>query len=151
MLRVIKKSSLRGNVENKLYFNFSKKYKKTSLLIELNESVDWFSWTKYPSRNCVMSSRRLSNYMFYLPVDLPTMLAIELSKTRYTDTTIHLFLLLFWHTQKERKHNTISDNLDALLGKRSVQEAKVDAFFNELLRSPFTMLKEIENIIFNED
>jgi hypothetical protein len=46
MLRVIKKSSLRGNVENKLYFNFSKKYKKTSLLIELNESVDWFSWTK---------------------------------------------------------------------------------------------------------
>jgi hypothetical protein len=89
--------------------------------------------------------------MFYLPVDLPTMLAIELSKTRYTDTTIHLFLLLFWHTQKERKHNTISDNLDALLGKRSVQEAKVDAFFNELLRSPFTMLKEIENIIFNED
>jgi hypothetical protein len=30
-------------------------------------------------------------------------------------------------------------------------EAKVDAFFNELLRSPSTMLKEIENIIFNED
>jgi hypothetical protein len=28
MLGVIKKSSLRGNVENKLYFNFSKKYKK---------------------------------------------------------------------------------------------------------------------------
>jgi hypothetical protein len=75
--------------------------------------------------------------MFYLPVDLPTMLAIELSKTRYSDTTIHLFLLLFWHTHKERKHNATSDNLDA--------------FFNELLRSPFTMLKEIENIIFNED
>jgi len=36
MMRVMNKSSLRKNVENKPDFSFSKKKKKTNLLIELN-------------------------------------------------------------------------------------------------------------------
>ena len=38
-------------------------------------------------RNCVMSSRSLSDYMLYLLVYRPTMLAIKLSGTGYAETT----------------------------------------------------------------
>ncbi|XP_073266001.1 uncharacterized protein [Populus alba] len=91
-------------------------------------------------QNCAMS-RSLSNYMLYLLVQCPNMLAIELSGTRYTDTRIHLSRLLFiMNTHKEAKNNYISiDELDAL----SFPEAEVKAFFYELLQSPPTTLKEI--------
>ncbi|XP_073265999.1 uncharacterized protein [Populus alba] len=86
-------------------------------------------------QNCAMS-RLLSNYMLYLLVQYPNMLAMELSGTRYTDTRIHLHRLLFIRNS----HKEISmDKLDTL----SFPEAQVKAFFYELLRSPFTMLKEI--------
>jgi hypothetical protein len=93
-------------------------------------------------QNCAMS-RLLSNYMLYLLVQCPNMLAMELSGTRYTDTRIHLHRLLFIrnsHKENEKKSKEISmDKLDTL----SFPEAQVKAFFYELLRSPSTMLKEI--------
>ncbi|KAJ6921680.1 hypothetical protein NC652_015572 [Populus alba x Populus x berolinensis] len=93
-------------------------------------------------QNCAMS-RLLSNYMLYLLVQYPNMLAMELSGTRYTDTRIHLHRLLFFknsHKENEKKWKEISmDKLDTL----SFPEAQVKAFFYELLRGPSTMLKEI--------
>ena len=93
-------------------------------------------------QNCAMS-RLLSNYMLYLLVQYPNMLAMELSGTRYTDTRIHLHRLLFIrnsHKENEKKWKEISmDKLDTL----SFPEAQVKAFFYELLRSPSAMLKEI--------
>ncbi|KAH8506913.1 hypothetical protein H0E87_013647, partial [Populus deltoides] len=71
------------------------------------------------------------------------MLPTELSKTRYDETRFHLGRLPFWHTRKEGKDSATSDKLDASLAKLSFQEAEVDAFFNELLQSTSTMLKEI--------
>ncbi|KAJ6991953.1 hypothetical protein NC653_015333 [Populus alba x Populus x berolinensis] len=88
------------------------------------------------TRNCVMSSRSLSNYMLYLLVNCPTMLATEPSETRHADTRIHLRRLLFRNTRKDVKLNI---PLDAL----SFHEAEVNAFFKKLLESPPTMLKEI--------
>nr|TKR65665.1 hypothetical protein D5086_0000318990 [Populus alba] len=87
-------------------------------------------------QNCAMS-RSLSNYMLYLLVQCPNMLAsTELSGIRYTETRIHLHRLLFIRNS----HKEISmDKLDTL----SFPEAQVKAFFYELLRSPSTMLTEI--------
>jgi hypothetical protein len=68
------------------------------------------------------------------------MLAREPSETRYDDTRIHLRRLLFWNTHKEVKLNISLEELNAL----SFQEAEVKAFFKELLQSPSTVLKEIE-------
>jgi hypothetical protein len=92
------------------------------------------------TRNCVMSSRSLSNYMLYLLVNCPNMLATEPSETRHADTRIHLRRLLFWKTHKDVKCNITLDALDAL----SFPKAQVKAFFYELLESPSTMLKEIK-------
>ncbi|XP_061963219.1 uncharacterized protein LOC133687899 [Populus nigra] len=91
-------------------------------------------------QKCAMS-RLLSNYMLYLLVQCPNMLAMELSGTRYTDTRIHLHRLLFIrNTHKEAENNKISiEELDTL----SFTEDHVKAFFNELLQSPSTMLKQI--------
>ncbi|KAJ6700356.1 hypothetical protein OIU79_013401 [Salix purpurea] len=89
-------------------------------------------------RNCVMSSRSLSNYMLYLLVYRPAMLATELPGTRYAETTSHLGRLLSRKTKERMEGNCTLDEVDAL----SVQE--VDAFFYELLRSPPTMLQTIE-------
>ena len=90
-------------------------------------------------QNCAMS-RSLSNYMLYLLVQCPNMLAIELSGTRYTDTRIHLHRLLFIrNAHKEAENHIPMDKLDAL----SFPKAQVKAFFYELLQSPSTMLKEI--------
>ncbi|KAL9361121.1 hypothetical protein Peur_043906 [Populus x canadensis] len=91
-------------------------------------------------QNCAMS-RSLSNYMLYLLVHCPNMLAMELSGTRYTDTRIHLHRLLFIrNTPKEAENNIPMDKLDAL----SFPKAQVKAFFYELLQSPSTnILKEI--------
>ncbi|KAL9398030.1 hypothetical protein Peur_006991 [Populus x canadensis] len=89
------------------------------------------------TRNCVMSSRSLSNYMLYLLVNCPTMLAIEPSETRHADTRIHLRRLLFRNTREDVKRNI---PLDAL----SFHEAEVNAFLKKLLESPSTMLKEIK-------
>jgi len=95
-------------------------------------------------QNCAMS-RLLSNYMLYLLVQCPNMLAMELSGTRYTDTRIHLHRLLFIrnsHEENEKKRKEISmDKLDTL----SFPEAQVKAFFYELLQSPSTMLKVIRD------
>ncbi|KAF9679382.1 hypothetical protein SADUNF_Sadunf06G0009400 [Salix dunnii] len=77
-------------------------------------------------RNCVRSSRSLSNYMLYLLVYRPAMLATELPGTRYAETTSHLGRLLSLN------------EVDAF----SVQE--VDAFFYELLPNPSTMLQTIK-------
>jgi hypothetical protein len=52
-------------------------------------------------RNCVMSSRSLSDYMLYLLVYRPTMLAIKLSGTGYAETTTHLGRLLRRNTLDE--------------------------------------------------
>jgi len=94
------------------------------------------------TRNCVMSSRSLSNYMLYLLVNCPTMLAIEPSETRHADTRIHLRRLLFWNTHKDVKCNITLDALDAL----SFRTTEVNAFFKKLLESPSSnnMLKEIK-------
>ncbi|XP_061965339.1 uncharacterized protein LOC133689499 [Populus nigra] len=73
-------------------------------------------------RNCVMSSRLLSDYMLYLLVYRPTMLAIELSGTGYAETTTHLGRLL--------RRNTL-DELHAL-------------FLEELLPDPPAMLNKIK-------
>ncbi|KAJ6921673.1 hypothetical protein NC652_015566 [Populus alba x Populus x berolinensis] len=73
-------------------------------------------------RNCVVSSRSLSDYMLYLLVYRPTMLAIELSGTGYAETTTHLGRLL--------RGNTL-DELDAL-------------FLEELLPDPPAMLNKIK-------
>jgi len=89
-------------------------------------------------RNCVMSSRSLSNYMLYLLVYCPAMLATELSGTSYAETTFHLRRLLRTNTKEKMKGNSTLDELDAL----SVQE--VDAFFNKLLLDPPAMLNEIK-------
>ncbi|XP_061965343.1 uncharacterized protein LOC133689503 [Populus nigra] len=90
-------------------------------------------------QNCAMS-RSLSNYMLYLLVQCPNMLAMELSGTRYTETRIHLHRLLFIRNgQKEAESKISMDKLDTL----SFPEAQVKAVFYELLRSPSTMLKEI--------
>jgi len=90
-------------------------------------------------QNCAMS-RSLSNYMLYLLVQCPNMLATELSGTRYTDTRIHLHRLLFIRNAHKEAENDISmDKLDAL----SFPKAQVKAFFYEFLQSPSTMLKEI--------
>jgi len=91
-------------------------------------------------QNCAMS-RSLSNYMLYLLVHCPNMLAMELSGTRYTDTRIHLHRLLFIrNTPKEAENDIPMDKLDAL----SFPKAQVRAFFYELLQSPSTnILKEI--------
>jgi len=72
-------------------------------------------------RNCVLSSRSLSNYMLYLLVYRPAMLAIELSGTGYAETTAHLGRLL--------RRNTLDE---------------LDAFFNELLPDPPAMLNKIK-------
>ncbi|KAJ6991946.1 uncharacterized protein [Populus alba] len=88
------------------------------------------------TRNCVMSSRSLSNYMLYLLVDCPAIVAVQLSGTRYAETTIHLRRLLSRNIRKDVKLNI---PLDAL----SFHEAEVNAFFKKLLESPSTMLKEI--------
>ncbi|KAJ6747820.1 hypothetical protein OIU74_030142 [Salix koriyanagi] len=97
-------------------------------------------------------SRSLSNYMLYLLVQCPTMLAIELRGTRYNVTTIHLRRLLYRGAdqagrnsyyrgtdQAGRNSNISMDELDTL----SFPEAQVRAFFYELLRSPSTMLMKI--------
>ncbi|KAL9398034.1 hypothetical protein Peur_006995 [Populus x canadensis] len=89
------------------------------------------------TRNCVMSSRSLSNYMLHLLVNCPTMLATQPSETRHADTRIHLRRLLFRNTRKDVKRNI---PLDAL----SFHEAEVNAFLKKLLESPSTMLKEIK-------
>ncbi|XP_061965334.1 uncharacterized protein LOC133689495 [Populus nigra] len=89
-------------------------------------------------RNCVMSSRSLSNYMLYLLVYRPAMLATELSGTSYAETTFHLRRLLRTKTKEKMEGNSTLDELDAL----SVQE--VDAFFNKLLLDPPAMLNEIK-------
>jgi hypothetical protein len=73
-------------------------------------------------RNCVMSSRSLSDYMLYLLVYRPTMLAIKLSGTGYAETTTHLGRLL--------RRNTL-DELHAL-------------FLKELLPDPPAMLNKIK-------
>ncbi|KAJ6380599.1 hypothetical protein OIU77_029487 [Salix suchowensis] len=84
----------------------------------------------------------LSNYMLYLIVQCPTMLGTELSGRRYTVTTTHLRRLLHGDTDKKGAHSNISmdDQLDTLW----FPEAKVRAFFYELLGSPSTMLRKIE-------
>ena len=89
------------------------------------------------TRNCVMSSRSLSNYMLYLLVNCPNMLATEPSETRHADTRIHLRRLLSRNTRKDVKRNIPLDGL-------SFHEAEVNAFFKKLLESPPTMLKEIK-------
>ncbi|KAJ6921676.1 hypothetical protein NC652_015569 [Populus alba x Populus x berolinensis] len=91
-------------------------------------------------QNCAMS-RSLSNYMLYLLVHCPAMLAIELSGTRYADTRIHLGRLLFIRNtyNKEAETNISTYKFDTL----SFPKAQVKAFFYELLRSPSTMLNEI--------
>ncbi|XP_061965338.1 uncharacterized protein LOC133689498 [Populus nigra] len=96
-------------------------------------------------QNCAMS-RSLSNYMLYLLVQCPNMLAMELSGTRYTETRIHLHRLLLIignpHKENEKKWKKISmDKLDTL----SFPKAQVKFFFYELLQSPSTMLKEIRD------
>jgi len=88
-------------------------------------------------QNCAMS-RSLSNYMLYLLVQCPNMLAIELSGTRYADTRIHLSRLLFIRNTDKEAKNKIYE-LDTL----SFPKAQVKAFFYELLRSLSTILKEI--------
>ncbi|KAJ6991948.1 F-box protein CPR30-like isoform X1 [Populus alba x Populus x berolinensis] len=91
-------------------------------------------------QNCAMSTS-LSNYMLYLMVQCPNMLATELSGTRYTDTRIHLHRLLFIrNTHKEADKKLSMDKLDTL----SFPKDQVKAFFYELLRRPSTMLGEIE-------
>ncbi|KAJ6921674.1 hypothetical protein NC652_015567 [Populus alba x Populus x berolinensis] len=91
-------------------------------------------------QNCAMSTS-LSNYMLYLLVQCPNMLATELSGTRYTDTRIHLHRLLFIrNTHKEADKKLSMDKLDTL----SFPKDQVKAFFYELLRRPSTMLGEIE-------
>ncbi|KAJ6700357.1 hypothetical protein OIU79_013402 [Salix purpurea] len=95
----------------------------------------------------------LSNYMLYLLVQCPTMLAPELNGRRYTVTTIHLRRLLYWgndqagsnsnywRTDQAGSNSNISmDELDTVW----FPEAQVRAFFYELLRSPSTMLPIIE-------
>jgi len=89
------------------------------------------------TRNCVMSSRSLSNYMLYLLVNCPTMLATQPSETRHADTRIHLRRLLSRNTRKDVKRNIPLDGL-------SFHEAEVNAFFKNLLESPSIMLKEIK-------
>ncbi|KAG5242373.1 F-box protein [Salix suchowensis] len=97
-------------------------------------------------------SRSLSNYMLYLLVQCPTMLAIELRGTRYNVTTIHLRRLLYrgtdqagrnsnyWGTDQAGRYSNISmDELDTLW----FPEAQVRSFFYELLGSPSTMLMKI--------
>ena len=91
-------------------------------------------------KSVILNSTLLSDYMLYLLVNCPTMLAREPSETRYDDTRIHLRRLLFWNTHKEVKLNISLEELNAL----SFQEAEVKAFFKELLQSPSTVLKEIE-------
>jgi hypothetical protein len=91
-------------------------------------------------QNCAMSTS-LSNYMLYLLVQCPNMLATELSGTRYTDTRIHLHRLLFIRNNHKEAENKISmDKLDTL----SFPKDQVKAFFYELLRRPSTMLGGIE-------
>ncbi|KAB5551530.1 hypothetical protein DKX38_008841 [Salix brachista] len=91
----------------------------------------------YPNLRMSIS---LSNYMLYLLVQCPTMLAIELRGRRYTVTTIHLRRLLYGDTDQEGAHSNISmDELDTLW----FPEAQVRAFFYELLGSPSTMLRKI--------
>ena len=89
-------------------------------------------------RNCVMSSRSLSNYMLYLLVYRPAMLATELSGTSYAETTFHLGRLLRTNTKEKMEGNSTLDELDEL----SVQE--VDAFLKKLLLDPPAMLNEIK-------
>ncbi|XP_034914923.1 uncharacterized protein [Populus alba] len=91
-------------------------------------------------KSVILNSTLLSDYMLYLLVNCPTMLAREPSETRYDDTRIHLRRLLLWNTHKEVKHNISLEELNAL----SFQEAEVKAFFKELLQSPSTVLKEID-------
>jgi hypothetical protein len=90
------------------------------------------------TRNCVMSSRSLSNYMLYLLVNCPTMLATQPSETRHADTRIHLRRLLSRNTRKDVIKRNIP--LDGL----SFHEAEVNAFFKNLLERPSPMLKEIK-------
>ncbi|KAJ6741488.1 hypothetical protein OIU85_015663 [Salix viminalis] len=85
----------------------------------------------YPNLRMSIS---LANYMLYLLVQCPTMLAIELSGRRYNVTTIHLRRLLYGDG------NISMDELDTLW----FPEAQViREFFYELLRSPSTMLRKI--------
>ncbi|XP_073266331.1 uncharacterized protein [Populus alba] len=77
-------------------------------------------------QNCAMS-RSLSNYMLYLLVHCPAMLAIELSGTRNT-------------YNKEAETNISKYKLVTL----SFPKAEVKAVFHELLQSPSTMLTEIK-------
>ncbi|KAF9679383.1 hypothetical protein SADUNF_Sadunf06G0009500 [Salix dunnii] len=88
------------------------------------------------TQSCVRSSRSLSNYMLYLLVNCPTMIAIEPSEKRHADTRNHLLLLL----RNARNEVKPSIPLDAL----SFQKTEVNAFFEKLLENPCTMLKEIE-------
>ncbi|KAL9398036.1 hypothetical protein Peur_006997 [Populus x canadensis] len=97
------------------------------------------------TRNCVMSSRSLSNYMLYLLVNCPNMLATEPSETRHADTRIHLRRLLFWKTHKDVKRNITLD-VDAL----SFRTTEVKAFFKKLLESLSTMLNKIEEQVEGE-
>ena len=90
-------------------------------------------------QNCAMSTS-LSNYMLYLLVDCPAMLAIELSKNRYIATSIHLRRLLSRNTRTVIMEITTLNKLDAL----PVHEAEVNAFFDELLQDPTAMLNEIK-------
>ncbi|KAB5551532.1 hypothetical protein DKX38_008843 [Salix brachista] len=83
----------------------------------------------------VRSSRSLSNYMLYLLVNCPTMIAIEPSEKRHADTRIHLLHLLS-NTRNEVKPSIPSD-------ASSFHKTEVNAFFEKLLGNPSTMLKEI--------
>jgi hypothetical protein len=89
-------------------------------------------------RNCVISSTSLSNYMLYLLVYRPAMLATELSGTSYAETTTHLGRLLCRNTKEKMERNSTVDELDPL----SVQE--MGPFFNELRLDLPAMLNEIK-------
>ncbi|KAJ6747812.1 hypothetical protein OIU74_030134 [Salix koriyanagi] len=71
------------------------------------------------TQNGVKGSKSLSNYMLYLLVNCPAMIAIEPSEKRHADTRNHLLLLL----------------------RNARNKTEVNAFFEELLGNPSTMLK----------
>ncbi|KAJ6380601.1 hypothetical protein OIU77_029489 [Salix suchowensis] len=81
-------------------------------------------------RNCVMSSRSLSNYMLYLLVYRPAMLATELPRTRYAETAVQWGRLLSRKTKERMEGNSTFDEFDA--------------FFYELLPNPPSMLQTAE-------
>ncbi|KAJ6700354.1 hypothetical protein OIU79_013399 [Salix purpurea] len=82
------------------------------------------------TQNGVRSSRSLSNYMLYLLVNCPAMIAIEPSEKRHADTRNHLLRLL----RNARNCSSV---------KPSINKTEVNAFFEKLLENPSTMLKKI--------